>query len=340
MALDTTVENPEAMPKFTHHELDEHNTASNSIVFKKKFEDNLFKLFNKLPKFKIATKTCCSCQGDCSSNLSCECNNASSKAEGMQFQNACTTKCRCSPIRCKNRVLAPIKDLTFTQKVRGKGKGLFAKRDIPDGTCIGFYKGELKVNDYDDTNISYDMTIFHVIKTKDIPEFRSGDLSYNCLVVNATPVKGGNIRYINHQCYGANITPRQYFMRTTEHTKSHFPFFIAMFANRDITAGEEITFNYKGEEGRRPVFKRFGRTVSCKCKCCLNPPKRPRKSNRVAKKKKPKQTKDFLMSQIRSIFRLRSHVALKELRRLLIDTNVARIRPGTKRRRTPTNFYS
>ena len=49
---------------------------------------------------------------------------------------------------------------------------------------------------------------------------------------------GGDMRFANHRCAGANCTAQRW--------RVGYEWRIAIYANRDIKAGEEITWNYAG----------------------------------------------------------------------------------------------
>lgn len=306
--------------KVNHIRLADRGTETEMVNVAKRFRTVLFQMFLFVPEFFRATKACCTCPGDCSTRNSCECRKASLTYPGMSFANACTEECSCTPTRCRNHLYAPVLGILEVKDTPTRGKGLFAEKDIAKGTCIGYYRGDLKVSN--SIPLSYDMTLIHLIDDSKVGRVLFNQLPYKCLVIDAaSTTSGGPIRYLNHQCYGSNVTAKLFYMRTLDHDIDDFPFYIRMVATRDIRAGEELTFNYKGTNGNKPI------NFTCVCSSCQ---RRREQRRRRPQRRGRKMTQKVLMARARTLFPVDSGNE-NEVRRLLIDVKEPRLAPSTGR---------
>jgi uncharacterized protein len=133
---------------------------------------------------------------------------------------------------------------TVVKKSSIQGKGLFAKKIIPSGTRIIEYKGEriLKVNISGDMEKGLTTSIYM--------------MSLNEATVIDGERNGNNARFINHNC-DPNCTV--YFF-------NEIPY---IYAIREITIGEELSFDYKlhvFNKAKKLTKKEQRQSTACFCK--------------------------------------------------------------------------
>uniref|UniRef100_A0A8C3A394 Euchromatic histone-lysine N-methyltransferase 1a n=1 Tax=Cyclopterus lumpus TaxID=8103 RepID=A0A8C3A394_CYCLU len=197
----------------------------------------------------------CSCTDDCSSST-CMCGQLSlqcwydkprdQREPPVLFE--CNHACSCWRT-CRNRVvqngLRARLQLFRTQKM---GWGVRAMQDIPQGTFICEYVGEI-ITDAEADKRENDSFLFTL-------ENKVGDV--HCIDARLF----GNIgRFINHLCEPNLLAVRVF----TMHQDLRFPR-IAFFSSKSIKAGDQIGFDY-GDHYWRVKSKYF----SCQCgsfKCC------------------------------------------------------------------------
>ncbi|XP_050737194.1 histone-lysine N-methyltransferase EHMT2-like isoform X3 [Eriocheir sinensis] len=161
----------------------------------------------------------------------------------------CNRACRCNKLSCNNRVVQHgISAHMQLFKTVGKGWGVRALKTIQKGSYVCEYVGEI-ITDLEADQRHDDSYLFD-LDNRDSETFCIDARSY------------GNIaRFINHLCE-ANLTPVKVFI---DHQDLTFPR-IALFANRDIEADEELGFDY-GEKFWMIKYKQFTCTCSSeKCK--------------------------------------------------------------------------
>ncbi|XP_039624673.1 histone-lysine N-methyltransferase EHMT2 isoform X2 [Polypterus senegalus] len=181
----------------------------------------------------------CNCVDDCSSSnclcgqLSIRCWYDKDRRLLQEFNKIepplifeCNQACSCWRT-CKNRVVqAGIKVRLQLYRTAKMGWGVRALQDIPQGTFICEYVGEL-ISDAE-ADVREDDSYLFDLDNKD-GEVYCIDARYY-----------GNIsRFINHLC-DPNIIPVRVFML---HQDLRFPR-IAFFSSRDIQAGQELGFDY------------------------------------------------------------------------------------------------
>uniref|UniRef100_A0A8C3A6V7 Euchromatic histone-lysine N-methyltransferase 1a n=1 Tax=Cyclopterus lumpus TaxID=8103 RepID=A0A8C3A6V7_CYCLU len=203
----------------------------------------------------------CSCTDDCSSST-CMCGQLSLQCWYDRRSNyhldfcqreppvlfECNHACSCWRT-CRNRVvqngLRARLQLFRTQKM---GWGVRAMQDIPQGTFICEYVGEI-ITDAEADKRENDSFLFTL-------ENKVGDV--HCIDARLF----GNIgRFINHLCEPNLLAVRVF----TMHQDLRFPR-IAFFSSKSIKAGDQIGFDY-GDHYWRVKSKYF----SCQCgsfKCC------------------------------------------------------------------------
>ncbi|KAM9451489.1 histone-lysine N-methyltransferase EHMT1 isoform 1-T1 [Clarias gariepinus] len=197
----------------------------------------------------------CVCKDDCSS-ASCMCGQLSLRcwydkesrllpefcSEEPPFIFECNHACSCWRT-CKNRVvqngLRIRLQLFRTQKM---GWGVRTLQDIPQGTFVCEYVGEI-ISDAEADVREIDSYLFSL-------DSKVGDMY--CIDARFY----GNIsRFINHHCE-PNLFPCRVF---TSHQDLRFPH-IAFFASKNISAGDELGFDY-GDH----FWDVKGKLFSCQC---------------------------------------------------------------------------
>ncbi|XP_065840903.1 histone-lysine N-methyltransferase EHMT2-like [Oscarella lobularis] len=153
-------------------------------------------------------------------------------ADIKKFKNPivfeCNPKCSCSS-QCPNRVVQKgLKYRLELFRTLSKGWGVRAKENIPMGSMICEYAGQLITDEA--ANLMKDDTYLFDL---DVDGQMDG-----CMCINACEY--GNVsRFINHSCE-PNVFPVRVF---TEHHDRKFPKMI-FFAEQDISVDEEICFDY------------------------------------------------------------------------------------------------
>ncbi|XP_033172406.1 histone-lysine N-methyltransferase EHMT2 isoform X1 [Drosophila mauritiana] len=204
---------------------------------------------------RVSQMRICSCLDSCSSDR-CQCNGASSQnwytAESrltadFNYEDPavifeCNDVCGCNQLSCKNRVVqngtrTPLQIVECEDQA--KGWGVRALANVPKGTFVASYTGEIltamEADRRTDDSYYFDLDNGHCI-----------DANYY-----------GNVtRFFNHSCE-PNVLPVRVFY---EHQDYRFPK-IAFFSCRDIDAGEEICFDY-GEKFWRVEHRSC---VGCRC---------------------------------------------------------------------------
>ncbi|XP_073391903.1 uncharacterized protein [Physcomitrium patens] len=153
----------------------------------------------------------------------------------------CNSSCLCRE-DCQNRVLQKgVRVKLEVFKSRHKGWAVRSAQPIPSGTFVCEYIGEV-VNDreanqrgvrYDQDGCSY---LYDIDAHLDMSISRAGAKPF---VIDAT--KHGNVaRFINHSC-APNLINYEVLVESMDCQLAH----IGFFANRDISAGEELAYDYR-----------------------------------------------------------------------------------------------
>ncbi|KAH9508779.1 Histone-lysine N-methyltransferase ehmt1 [Bulinus truncatus] len=210
--------------------------------------------------YVITSLQSCRCKDDCSS-MYCVCGRSSIKCwydkmgrltdevnllePPLVFE--CNRACRCW-VNCNNRVVQNgITCRLQMFRTNGRGWGVRTLMDIPKGTFVCEYIGEL-ISDSEADRREDDSYLFDL-------DNKDGD-TY-CIDAR----KYGNIsRFINHLCE-PNLIPVKVFV---EHQDLRFPR-ICLFSSREIKAYEELGFDY-GEKFWMIKWKHF--TCACKSQKC------------------------------------------------------------------------
>ena len=130
-------------------------------------------------------------------------------------------------------------------KTKYKGWAVRALQPIPSGTFVMEYLGEvITTEEAERRGVEYDKSGFSTLFDLD----SAGDNEYT---IDAT-YQCGVARFLNHSC-APNLRQYSVWVDTPSLALPR----IAFFATRNIAPLEELTFDYKYEEG--------GRTLECHC---------------------------------------------------------------------------
>ncbi|XP_027367291.1 probable inactive histone-lysine N-methyltransferase SUVR2 [Abrus precatorius] len=160
-----------------------------------------------------------------------------------KFIKECWRKCGCD-MQCGNRVVQRglrCKLQVFLTR-EGKGWGLRTLEDLPKGSFVCEYAGEILTNTelYDRTmqNSGNDRHTYPV--TLDADWGSEGVLKdEEALCLDAT-YNGNVARFINHRCSDANLIDIPVEVETPDRHYYH----LALFTNRNVNAYEELTWDY------------------------------------------------------------------------------------------------
>ncbi|CAN8260473.1 unnamed protein product [Cochlearia groenlandica] len=167
------------------------------------------------------------------------------KCEGhliRKFIKECWIKCGCDML-CGNRIVQRgIRcglQVYFTQG--GKGWGLRTLQDLPKGTFVCEYVGEILTNtELDDRNINSRSERHTYPVTLDADWGSEKNLKdEEALCLDAT-ICGNVARFINHRCEDANLIDIPVEIETPDRHYYH----IAFFTLKDVKALDELTWDY------------------------------------------------------------------------------------------------
>ncbi|XP_061340510.1 histone-lysine N-methyltransferase SUVR4-like [Gastrolobium bilobum] len=160
-----------------------------------------------------------------------------------KFIKECWRKCGCD-MRCGNRIVQ--RGLTCKLQVfltcDGKGWGLRTLEDLPKGTFVCEYAGEILTNtELDERNVHNSGNDRHTYPvTLDADWGSEGVLKdEEALCLDAT-CNGNVARFINHRCSDANLIDIPVEVETPDHHYYH----LAFFTNRKVSAYEELSWDY------------------------------------------------------------------------------------------------
>ncbi|KMZ85268.1 hypothetical protein PVBG_06388, partial [Plasmodium vivax Brazil I] len=169
----------------------------------------------------------CLCQGECDPF---SCYNSLSKIQCSK--NRCNLPIQIQDKKCFNRPFkhSAIKDLEIKQTER-TGYGVFCKRDIKNGELICEYVGEvLGKKEFEERMEAYQE------ESKKTDMYNWYSIQINRDVHIDSRRKGSISRFVNHSC-SPNSVSQKWIVRGF--------YRIGIFAQQDIPAGEEITYNYR-----------------------------------------------------------------------------------------------
>nr|XP_014101489.1 probable histone-lysine N-methyltransferase set-23 [Bactrocera oleae] len=173
----------------------------------------------------------------------------------------CSSSCKCEPLKCTNRLVqkGPRANLKIVHSHLFKSKGLISNEHIPKGAFICEYAGEIISRKEAHNRLKrYEQTLDnnYILFMKERIKERHEKSTITTII---DPTKRGNIgRYINHSC-DPNCDVRS--------VRIDCPIpKIAIFAKRDINAGEELCFHYNG--GDEFMLTTQGRICLCQSGNC------------------------------------------------------------------------
>ncbi|XP_017440522.1 histone-lysine N-methyltransferase SUVR4 isoform X2 [Vigna angularis] len=160
-----------------------------------------------------------------------------------KFIKECWRKCGCDML-CMNRIVQrgiACKLQVFLTR-EGKGWGLRTLEDLPKGTFVCEYIGEILTNMELYDRIMHesgnDRHTYPVTLDADWGS-EKGLKDEEALCLDAT--YNGNVgRFINHRCYDANLIDIPVEIESPDHHYYH----LAFFTNRNVSAYEELTWDY------------------------------------------------------------------------------------------------
>ncbi|KAF5275890.1 hypothetical protein FQR65_LT04129 [Abscondita terminalis] len=205
---------------------------------------------------KVSSINSCACEGRCSSFECICCNNSLQcwyNEDGKLITHfnyldppmifECNQLCNCNAITCNNRVVQHGLTSRFQLfKTDSRGWAIRTLCNIAKGSFVCEYIGEI-ITDVEADKREDDSYVF---------DLDSRDSDAFCIDAKRY---GNFARFINHSC-DSNLVPIRVFI---EHQDIRFPR-IAFFANRDIAAEEELSFDY-GERFWIIKYKSF----TCTC---------------------------------------------------------------------------
>ncbi|KAK7397339.1 hypothetical protein VNO78_18508 [Psophocarpus tetragonolobus] len=160
-----------------------------------------------------------------------------------KFIKECWRKCGCD-MNCGNRIVQ--RGIACKLQVfltgQGKGWGIRTLEDLPKGTFVCEYVGEILTN----------MELYDRIMQESVKDRHTYPLTLDAdwgsekglkdeeaLCLDAT--NNGNVgRFINHRCYDANLIDIPVEIESPDHHYYH----LAFFTNRKVNAYEELTWDY------------------------------------------------------------------------------------------------
>ncbi|KAL6900625.1 hypothetical protein ACP4OV_005301 [Aristida adscensionis] len=160
-----------------------------------------------------------------------------------KFIKECWSKCGCG-MQCGNRVIQ--RGVTCNLQVfftsEGKGWGLRTLEELPKGTFVCEYAGEILTSAelYERTvkSARNGKHMHQVLLDADWGSERTLR-DEEALSLDAT-FYGNVARFINHRCYDANLVPIPVEVEMPDHHYYH----VALFTSRKVEAFEELTWDY------------------------------------------------------------------------------------------------
>lgn len=206
----------------------------------------------------ISGATGCRCQGRCDPSF-CPCSRLVQAGTTDAVVSDCGSACGCDP-NCgtaAKRLAVPL------QLRKGlKGWSAHTQVDIASGTYVAQYVGEVlnsrdaeaRLQEYDKEEKQAEGHALLVVREY-LP-------SGSCLRLNIDATKVGNVaRFFNHSCDGGNLQ-----LELVRPVGELLPR-VCLFASRDISAGEELTFAYGLPNG--PAESQPLRHCMCGSESCL-----------------------------------------------------------------------
>ncbi|XP_019427771.1 PREDICTED: histone-lysine N-methyltransferase SUVR4 [Lupinus angustifolius] len=202
-----------------------------------------------------------------------------------KFIKECWRKCGCD-MQCGNRVVQ--RGLTCKLQVfltgEGKGWGVRALEELPKGSFVCEYAGEILTNtELYERTVRYGGNEKHTYPvTLDADWGSEGVLKdEEALCLDAT-FNGNVARFINHRCSDANLFDVPVEVETPDRHYYH----LALFTNRKVKAFEELTWDYgiDFDDHEHPI-----KAFHCCCGSAFCRDKK-QKGTRFSQTKKPRKT--------------------------------------------------
>lgn len=155
----------------------------------------------------------------------------------------CNQNCNCGP-RCKSRVVQKGRKVSLTIfKTKDRGWGVKCNEDLVAGEFIDVYLGEVITNAEADrreeeTGAHKESYLFILDKFVGENNIEKKD----CYIIDGQHM-GGPTRFINHSC-----EPNCVQYAVSYNKDDRFLYDMAFFANENILAGTELTFDYMDED--------------------------------------------------------------------------------------------
>lgn len=209
---------------------------------------------------EICSQATCKClQKSCGDNYLVQADNGQLKCKLNPKSKSypileCNDSCSCS-VDCGNRVVqkGPVEGLEIRQC--NKGFGLFTTCLIPSGTFICEYAGEIITPNQ--AIVRHHINKLHG-KSNYIFYLREQSGSHPTVTIIDPSVFGNIGRYINHSCEpNCQILP----VRCGRPIPK-----LSIFAIRDISPDEEVTFHYGSNDNSNPVSETETELTRCLCK--------------------------------------------------------------------------
>ncbi|KAL5702420.1 [histone H3]-lysine(4) N-trimethyltransferase [Ranunculus cassubicifolius] len=183
-----------------------------------------------------------------------------------KFIKECWSKCGCN-IQCGNRVVQ--RGISYNLQVfltpEGKGWGLRTLEDLPRGSFVCEYVGEILTNtELYDRNMRSNGDEKHTYPVLLDADWGSEGVlkDEEALCLDAT-YYGNVARFINHRCFDGNLVEIPVEVETPDHHYYH----LAFFTTRNVEALEELTWDYGIDfsDKNHPVK---GFRCQCGSNCC------------------------------------------------------------------------
>ncbi|CAJ0943110.1 unnamed protein product, partial [Mesorhabditis belari] len=183
----------------------------------------------------------CECEAECTAASSCSClmYKVDNYGQEKRLENTslpileCHANCSCNEWinPCQNRVIRTTNSLDLQViDFKGKGKGVLTKRMIPKATFVAEYAGELLGKEEVERRAAHYKGDNYTLTVKE----HFGDRISTTFI--DPRLKGKISRFINHSCE-PNLDI--FIVRTGCMAPS-----IGLFASRDISPNEELSYNY------------------------------------------------------------------------------------------------
>lgn len=173
----------------------------------------------------------------------------------------CNDNCNCGPYcRNKNVQFGRTVELEIFKTASGRGWGLKCRTKLYQGQFIDTYRGEI-ITDAEATRREQSSSKAKASYLYELDKFAESEgLEPEDIYVVDGEFMGGPTKFINHSC---EPNCRQYTVSYNKHDCKVYD--IALFACRDIPAGEELTFDYLDKEEDDEIEEPGEGAIPCLC---------------------------------------------------------------------------